>query len=364
MLRPRPEIEKLPPAAHGGLNSLELERLGFSPEDILDFSVSTNPFGPPPGTAGAIRYAVLDRYPDSESTALRLALASRLGVSADNILAGSGSTELIRLAATAYFSPGDTVVIPQPTYGEYELACGIVAARVVKLSGPEENGFCLKVSGLVDLVKKLKPKGVFLCNPNNPTGQYLSNQEVTAVLDAAGESLVVLDEAYIAFTEDPWVSTGLIERGNLVIVRSMTKDYALAGLRLGYAIAAEPVISVLKRVRPPWNVSAAAQAAGVFVLKDGAYLDDCRAKTRQARDFLVEGLRRLGFAPLPSNTNFFLVKVGDAAGFRRALLCKGIQVRNCASFGLSEYIRLAPRPVPDCRRLLAAIKEAGLCHDG
>ena len=357
MLQPKPNVAKMLPSRHGGIDYAELERLGISPQSVMDFSVSTNPFGPPPGIAAALSRAPVDRYPDSDATKLRLLLARKLKISPDNILVGSGSTELIRLVAAAYFGPGDPVVIPQPTYSEYEVACNLADARVLKMTMPEETGFRLKSAGFADFIKKHQPKGIFLCNPNNPTGQYLSASEVKEILSAAGDSLLILDEAYVAFTENAWPSLDLLPQDNLVILRSMTKDYALAGLRLGYAIAAEPVISVLERVKPPWNVSSAAQAAGVHVLQADGYLDACREKIKEAKQLLIAGLKDMGFAVLPSATNFFLVKVGHAARFRQALLGKGILVRECTSFGLPGYIRLAPRPLTECRLLLAAIKE-------
>jgi histidinol-phosphate aminotransferase len=358
MLRPKPKVDKLVPTTHGGIDYLELEKLGISPEDVLDFSVSTNPFGPPPGIKEALSQASIERYPDSEATELGQSLARKLNIAPANLMIGSGSTELIRLVVTAYFGSGDLVIIPQPTYGEYEISCHLVDAQILKQPTREEANFRLNIAETVDLIRGHRPKGIFLCNPNNPTGQYLSQEEVKKILSLAKDSLVVLDEAYIAFTESTWSSVDLVDSGNLVILRSMTKDYALAGLRLGYAIAAEPIISVLKRVRPPWNVSSVAQAAGVFALKADGYLDNCRIRINQAREFLVEGLKGLGFSPLPSETNFFLVKVGDAARFRQALLKRGILVRDCTSFGLPHYIRLAPRPIAECQRLLAVMKEA------
>jgi len=362
MLRPKPNIDKLVPAAHGGINYLELEKLGISPEDVLDFSVSTNPFGPPPGTKEALSKVSIYRYPDSEATELRLLLASKLTVTPDNLLIGSGSTELIRLVATAYFGTENLAIIPQPTYSDYEIACYLVGAQVLKQSTLEEADFRLDVAETVDLIQKHRPKGLFLCNPNNPTGQYLSKEEVGKILSVARDSLVVLDEAYIAFTEDTWSSLDLIGRNNLVVLRSMTKDYALAGLRLGYAVAAESIISVLRRVRPPWNVSSVAQAAGVFALKADGYLEACGMKIREAKEFLVKELGSLGLSPLPSQANFFLVKVGDAANFSQALLSKGILVRDCSSFGLPNYIRLAPRTIAECQRLLTTIKEPEVYH--
>jgi histidinol-phosphate aminotransferase len=357
MLRPKPHIERLVPARHGGINYSELEKFGISPESILDFSVSTNPFGPPPGIEATLARAAIDRYPDSEASELARTLAEKLNVAVDNLIIGSGSTELIRLVAAAYLGPGDPVIVPRPTYGEYEISCDVAGARVLKQTALEEAGFHLNITETVDLIRKHRPKCLFLCNPNNPTGQYLSGEEVRKILSASRDGLVVLDEAYIAFTENTWASTDLMGGNNLVILRSMTKDYALAGLRLGYAIAAEPIISVLKKVRPPWNVSSVAQKAGVFALKTDGYLEECRTKIIEAREFLIEGLKGLGLSPLPSQTNFFLVRVGDAAGLRQALLRKGMLVRDCTSFGLPGYIRLAPRPIAECRTLLSAMKE-------
>jgi histidinol-phosphate aminotransferase len=129
---------------------------------------------------------------------------------------------------------------------------------------------------------------------------------------------------------------------------------------LGYAIAAEPIISVLKRVRPPWNVNAPAQKAGILVLNDDSYLKKCSNKIREARDFLIKELERLALPPLPSQTNFFLVKVGNATALRQALLNKGILVRDCTSLGLPQYIRLAPRTLPECQKLIESIKEVGV----
>ncbi len=360
MLRPRPAINKLLPCVHGGIDYTELKKLGVSPEAVLDFSVSCNPFGPPPGISEALANTSIECYPDSETSELKQALAQKLGIATDNLIIGSGSTELIRLLPTAYFGSGDLVLIPQPTYGEYEVSCHLVTAQSIKQPTLKEPRFQLDVPETIDLIQKHRPKGIFLCNPNNPTGQYISKAEVERIMSSSPEGLVILDEAYIAFTEDPWASLDLINRGNLVILRSMTKDYALAGLRLGYAIAAEPIITALKHVCPPWNVNAIAQKAGTFALNADIYLEECSGKLREAKEFLLNELERLGLPPLPSQTNFFLVKVGNATAFRKTLLKKGILVRDCTSFGLPQYVRLAPRTLPECHRLINTIKEAGV----
>ncbi len=364
MLRPRAGIESLVPTSHGGINYAELEKFDIPPGEVLDFSVSTNPYGPPPGIEKVLIQTAVDSYPDSESSEFKLLLSKKLKVSPDNLLIGSGSTELIRLVVTAYFGSGDTVIIPQPTYGEYEIACRIAGTEVIRQPLQEAKSFRLNVKETVELIHSRHPKGIFLCNPNNPTGHYLSRDEVLKIVTAAKNTLVILDEAYIAFTENPWIATDLVKRSNLIVLRSMTKDYALAGLRLGYLIASKPIVSVLHKVKPPWNVSAGAQAAGVFVLGADSYLKKCQVKTKQAKEYLVAELKKLGFLPLPSQSNFFMVKVGNAKKIRNTLLKKGILVRDCASFGLPDYIRLAPRTMADCRKLIITIKNTGVDKNG
>jgi histidinol-phosphate aminotransferase len=326
----------------------------------MDFSVSCNPFGTPHGIREAVNQAPIDCYPDTETSKLKNLLAHKLKIAIQNIIVGSGSTELIRLLALAYLGSSNLALIPQPTYGEYEVACQIVGAKVLKQPTAKEMNFRLNTAETAKLIREHRPKAIFICNPNNPTGQYLPRKEIEYLMSSSDDCLLVLDEAYIAFTPNAWPSNDMIYHGNLVILRSMTKDYTLAGLRLGYALAAKPIISTLKKVRPPWNVATTAQAAGIAALNDDAYLDDCTIKIQQAKDYLITELESLGLSPLPSQTNFFLVEVGQAADFRRALLSHGIIVRDCTSFGLPQYIRLAPRTLPECERLITAIKRIGV----
>jgi len=350
-------VESINTCYHGGRNYAELEKLSISTDEVLDFSANTNPFGPPPGIREALVDTDIAQYPDSESVELRRSLVLKLAVSPENILVGNGSTEIIRLAALAYFGPGDPVLIIQPTFGEYEVACRIVQAPVLKQQLSAQEGFKLNIAESIELIHKEKIKGIFISNPNNPTGQYLAKGELEQLLAASDSTLVVLDEAYISFVAGAWSSLDLITGGNLLILRSMTKDYALAGLRLGYAVAAAQIISTLRRLCPPWNVNSIAQRAGISALKEEDYLKQCQLELEQARHFLVGELARLGLTALPSQANFFLVEVGDAPKFRHALLKQGILVRDCTSFGLPQYIRLSPGTMPQCRRLIGAIEE-------
>ncbi len=355
-LRPKPEVENLELCPHGGPNQAELEALGLTPEAVLDFSVSSNPFMPPPEVSKVFDTAVLNRYPDTEATEFRQCLSKKLAVPPDNILVGSGAVELIRLIALTYFRQGDHVLILEPTFGEYRVACQIVGAETAGVWAREDEGFAHRIEETAELIKQEHPRGVFVCNPNNPTGQYLTRQQIEVILGPADDSLLILDEAYVSFVEDGWSSLDLIYRGNVIVMRSLTKDYALAGLRLGYAIASREIIEALRRVRPPWNVNVVAQKAGVAALGDPDYLEQCKPEIKQARQFLISELGRLGYTVMPSSTNFFLVKVANASTFRSALLRHGLLVRDCTSFGLPEYVRIAARTMPECQKLITAIQ--------
>jgi histidinol-phosphate aminotransferase len=356
-LRPRPELEKLVPDRHGGPNQAELESLGLTPGGVIDFSVCSNPYAPPLELDTAA--IPVNLYPDSESTELRRCLSAVLKVPAENILAGSGSMELIRLIALAYFSRGDTVLMLEPTFGEYRVAARIMGAEVVGQWAKEEDGFSHDIAETLSLIKTSRPRAVFICNPNNPTGRYLSRRQIESVLDASAETLLVLDEAYVNFVDGTWRSLDLIGWENLVIVRSMTKDHTIPGLRLGYAVAHREIIGALRLVRPPWNVNAVAQEVGKNIVSGNDCLENSRKEIGKAKKYLVDGLGRLGFEVVPSEANFFLFRVERAAEFRSALLKKGIMVRDCASFGLKDYVRIGVRTMTECRKLIEAIESLG-----
>ncbi len=359
MLSHRRALDKLSPAVHGGIDYKELKDFDIKPDFVLDFSVSINPFGAPPGISESLAGTRVDQYPDPESLELRKALAAKLNLLPDNVIIGSGSTELIRLLSTAFLEPGDPAVIPAPTYSEYQTSCQLAGADIIGQPVLKPPDFRLDIDETIKLMHKYRPKAVFLCNPNNPTGQYFSKAEFIQIMSSCQGCLVVLDEAYVAFTENAWASVDLIDKGNLIILRSMTKDYALAGLRLGYALASEPTISILRRILPPWNINSVAQKAGLSVLNNDTHIKGCFNKIRKAKKFLMNELEQLGLTPLPSQTNFFLVRVGNATDFRQRLLRRGVLVRDCTSFGLPEYVRLAPRTIPECRKLIEAIKDSG-----
>lgn len=342
---------------HGGLDAAELDALGLSPEQVLDFSANINPLGPSPRVREAAAAADLAAYPDRESLVLREALASRLGVAVENILVGNGSTELIHLLARSRLRPGDACSIFAPTFGEYEAAALAAGAEVHNLSAAEADGFCWSIDAAIGALEQRRPAVVFLCNPNNPTGVHLDRETVGRLASAvAADALLVLDDAYAPLADDPQDSLPLLRRGNVAILRSMTKDHALAGVRLGYLVARPDVVAGARALQHAWSVNAVAQAAGLAALADGAHIEAARAVIRDARAFLRTELDALGLPVTPSATNFLLVRVGDGAGVRAALLRRGVAVRDCASFGLPEHIRVAVRRPAECARLVEALK--------
>ncbi len=355
-MKPRPEIQHLSSVPHGAPNYAELEDLGLSADQVIDFSTNSNPYGPSPKVQTAINEVVIDRYPDRDCLSLRRALSAHHNLSPGKILGGNGTAELIWLVALTYLQPGDRVLTLGPTFGEYANASALMGAEIHNYRALAEEGFAFDTSRIEQILERDQFRLVFLCNPNNPTGQVLSLDAVNQWVQDHPQTLFVVDEAYINFTQDIPSAVGL-QSPNILVLRSMTKDYALAGLRLGYAIGNQEIIQALKKSQPPWSVNVLAQVAGLAALEDQAHLQLCLKQVRKAKDPLIEDLIELGFSPVPSQVHFFLLPVEDGAAFRSRLLEKGIQVRDCASFGLPDYVRIATRRPDENQQLLKAIQK-------
>ncbi len=351
MVGPRP--------VHGAVSAAELDRLGLSPDEVIDFSASINPLGPAPGVLRAIRAADASTYPDPDCRRLRRALSLKLGVSPDNILVGNGSTELIHLLARALLQAGDRVVVFAPGFGEYAAACRLQRVEPRRIHPEKGKGFRWDLKRAAALIKEWRPALTFLGNPNNPTGVYLERQEVNAVAEAIGSAgLLVLDEAYAAFVDRPWRSRSLLDKSDAVLLRSMTKDHAIPGLRLGYMLASTSVIEKTRRFQFSWSVNSLAQAAGLAALDQSGHVSQARRVVRASREYLLGALRELGLACNEPSANFLLIEVGDAPAVRFELLRRyRLCVRDCTSFGMPRHIRVGIRGMDDCRRLVRALKE-------
>lgn len=345
-------------AIHGGAQVAELRAAGFRPEDIVDFSASVNPYGASPRVWQAMRAVQLDRYPDPDCTELSEALSQHLGRPTDWILPGNGATELIHAAARAWAKESGTVMRLVPSFGEYETAGALVRARPVVFPLNPLDGFDLDVPALYSAILKSQPSLLYLCNPNNPTGTYWSAESIEVVVQATSPGVVVLDEAYISFVSSAWSSLDLLDRcENLVILRSMTKDYGLTAARLGYAVGSPGLMRQMRVTIPAWSVNGLAQAAGLVSLSSDLYLRGSISRIARAKRGLVRGLRALGRDLLEGEANFVLLEVGDAQAVRQALLRLGLLVRDCTSFGLPRHIRIAVRRPFENRRLLTALTE-------
>ena len=330
--------------------------LGIRPDAIFDFSVNKNPLGVSPRALRAVEFVEPASYPDARCLRLRAGLAAFHDIQPEQVLAGNGSVELIWLLAQVYLTPGDRCVIVGPTFGEYEAGARLVGAEITQIDATEANGFVPNLDRIAATIREREPRLVFLCNPNNPTGQALTPDEIRGLLAALGEGLLVIDEAYVDLADGVESVISLCaEDRRLVVLRSMTKSYGLAGLRLGYLVADPAVIEAVSGHQPPWSVNSFAQAAGMAALGDDEHVSEGRKLSRRARALLVDGLTQLGFSCVPSRASYWLVRVGDGRLVRDELLRRGILVRDARSFGLPGYIRVAGRPIEDCERLLAAL---------
>jgi len=354
---PLPWIAELEPAIHGSFDASMAAGLGRSPAGVLDFSASSNVIGPPVGVAEAIASVDVAAYPDREATALRRALAEHHSVPKHAVVVGNGSTEVVWAIARAFLGNGDGALIVGPTYGEYDVAARACGARIanVRATAPLFEPDVAEIAGQL---ARAAPRVVWLCHPNNPTGRTFPVESLPRLMAVAPESLFVVDEAYFPLCEGVTSALPLSGGGHVLVVRSMTKDYALAGLRVGYAIATPSLLDAVRRVIPPWSVNALAQAAALVALSDGDHPERARQAVTSARAHLTAGLNALRLAPYPSVANFVLVRVGDAKAMTCALLSRGFAVRDCSSFGLPDCIRIGVRPIPHQERLLRALAEA------
>ena len=344
---------------HGGLNGTELHALGLRAAEVLDFSASINPLGVSPAVTEALRHLDLAAYPDPECGELRDVLADHVALEPERILVGNGATELIHLLARALLRTGESAAVFSPTFGEFEAACRLQGVAPVHLAPAEQRTFRWDLPAAVRRIAALRPALLFLCNPNNPTGTYLGADDLEAIAAALGDAgLLVLDEAYAPFVERRWDTTRLLRLGNVVLLRSMTKDHALTGLRLGYLLGPRAVVRQVRRWQPSWSVNAAAQAAGIAALSDHGHVARGRREVRSGRRYLTQELASLGLSGTEAAANFLLVRVGAAAALRLRLLREHrLCVRDCASFGLPRHVRIGVRRMADCRRLVGALRQ-------
>lgn len=334
---------------------------GLDPDSVIKLASNENPLGPSPKALAAMKKA-LDRahlYPDGGGYYLRQGIAKHLGVAMENIILGNGSNEIVEFLAHSFLKPGDN------------LMCGDRAFVVYLLIGKQFNNPVIEVPfknhahDLDAMLKAITPKTklVFVANPNNPTGTRVSNEELDRFMGRVpGHVIVVLDEAYYEFLDDPPDSVRYVKSGKpkTVLMRTFSKIVGLAGLRLGYAIAPRECIDILQKTRQPFNANSIAQAGALASLDDNEHIERTRKMNREGLKFLESQFKAMKLEFVPSAANFVLVKAGDGGKVTHHLQRRGIIVRPMAGYKMPEWIRVTVGTRQQNEKFIEALQHE--CH--
>ncbi|HMP73317.1 MAG TPA: histidinol-phosphate transaminase [Kiritimatiellia bacterium] len=328
-------------------------------EEMVKLASNENSLGPSPKAVAAMRAAAEEMhiYPDGDAFYLRQALAKRLGVGPGRLAFGHGSNELIALLGQAFLNEGSSIVISQYAFVVYELVASLHRAKVIRVPARDFGHDLVAMRAAIEPSTKL----VFVANPNNPTGTMVSGAELERFVRSLPEHVaLVLDEAYVDLLEEedrPDALAWVNENRKVFVLRTFSKGYGLAGVRIGYAVAPEAGIDLINRVRQPFNVNAMAQVAALAALEDEEHLVDTRRMVREGLVQVTEGCRAMGLEVVPSRVNFVLVRVGDGKGVFEALQRRKVIVRPVGGYGLPEFIRVTVGTAAENRMFLAALPE-------
>jgi len=336
-------IQKIAPY-QGGKPITELAReMNLNVEDIVKLASNENPLGISPKADYAIQEAILDiaRYPDGNSFALREAVSNKFSVAPEQIVFGNGSNDILELVARAYLNSDSEVIYSQHAFAVYPLVTQAMGAKGVVVPAKD---FGHDLSAMLAAITN-KTSLIFIANPNNPTGTLLAKDALYTFLKQVPQHvLVVLDEAYDEYLPAEYKSQAigwLKEFENLVISRTFSKAYGLAGLRIGFGLCHAQIADMMNRVRQPFNVNSIAQAAAVASLADDDFVERSYALNQAGMAQLKHGFDQLGLTYIPSFANFISVKVGDAAAINQKLLQRGVIVRPVANYEMPEYLRVS-----------------------
>lgn len=331
--------------------------LGLKPSEIIKLASNENPLGPSPRALAAMR-EMLERahfYPDGGGYYLREAIARKFGFDRANIILGCGSNEIIEFIGKAFLNPGDEIVTARHAFVVYKLMATLFGAQTIEVPDP---GFAHDLNAMAAAITP-RTREVFIANPNNPTGTLLSQAEIDRFMEKVPPHvIVVFDEAYYEFNEQPPDTLKFVREGrNVVVLRTFSKIQGLANLRIGYGIARAELIDVLQKTRQPFNTNGIAQAGALAGLADEEHQRRTREITITGRDFLQREFARLGLEFVPSFANFVLVKVGDGRAVFEALMKRGIIVRDMTSYGLPEWIRVSIGTAAQNERFITELRK-------
>jgi len=334
--------------------------LGMPEADILKMASNESPLGPSPKALAAIRGALADLhyYPDGSGYDLKRLLSQRLGLAQENFVLGNGSNDVLELAARAFLTREDSAIYSQHAFMVYPLAVQAIGAKAIVV--PARN-YGNDLDAMARAVRS-DTKIIFLANPNNPTGTFTPWSEVLVLLDALPPGvLLVVDEAYGEYLPADLASPSagwLASHPNLIVARTLSKAYGLAGLRVGYAFAHPEIAELMNRVRQPFNVNHLAMVAACAALEDHEFIAKSREVNTRGLQQLEKGFAALGLEYIPSRGNFITVNVGDAARIYERLLREGIIVRPIAGYGMPKHLRVTVGLPGQNERFLAALKRA------
>ncbi len=347
---------------HGGNIYAAAKQYGLDVKKIIDFSSNVNPLGSSSIARRAARRAlsIIERYPDPEMTDLRRAIAQYHGIKTEQVVCGNGSNGLIHLIPRV-LRPRH-VLIPIPTYSEYASAAQDTGCEVMPFPLKERDGFRVDPVEMSFVLKGVDM--VFLCNPNNPTGQIVPKREMIEIMNYVLQqgTTLVIDEAFMDFNESESMVKEAVQSSRIICLRAFTKFFGMPGLRVGYAISDEATIAELREFQEPWTVNIPAERAAITALNDWGYIKKTRRLIGKERDRMLSALRLLpGVETYPGSANFILFKLvsGDAHMVRQKLGYRGLLVRECSGFpGLdSRFIRIAIRTRRENNRLIKALRE-------
>lgn len=311
--------------------------------EVIKLASNENPFGPSPKAVKAIKKNLsnINRYPDSQGFYLKRRLARFLNIEPSNLVLGNGSDELIDIIIKTFVEEDEQIITADFTFLEYKIISNVKRRTVITVP---LKYFKYDLEAIRHKINK-KTKAIFIANPNNPTGTYVTKYEVDEFLRGLPENiLLVLDEAYDTFidVDDFPVSLSLVRRKkNVIVLKTFSKAYGLAGLRIGFAITNPEFASYMEIARQPFNVNSLAQAAAIAALDDKKFLRKTRETILKGKRYLYDNLARLGIAYVPSVANFILIDVGrDGVGVFREMLKYGVIVRDMKQYGLKNYIRV------------------------
>lgn len=360
-----PYVRAIAPYLPGKPISELARELGLNAADIVKLASNENPLGPSPRALAAAQDALHDMalYPDGAGFALKAKLSDMLGVRANQIVLGNGSNDILDMVARAFLAPGASAVYAQHAFAVYPIATQTVGAQGIAVAAKNYGHDLVAMHAAI----RDDTRVLWIANPNNPTGTFLPWSDIEAFLQTVPpQVLVVLDEAYGEYLppDDRDNTPAWIARfPNLLVSRTFSKAYGLAGLRVGYGIGHPNVIDLLNRVRHPFNVNAPALAAAEAVLDDVDFLARSYALNRAGMVQLAAGLADLKLEIVSSKGNFLLVNVGDAAGVNAELLKRGVIVRPVANYGLPEFLRVSVGLAGQNARFLDALREVIVASD-